>query len=287
MFKKWSYYKVRSCHNTGLASTNRVGVLQCLILTSILQFGCNFESNNYLKNKFQIVGFTLLSIDSCNAELKFEVKYYSDSTYQNRFSDAIEKGQDGSDSEIIFYGETKSCYNEDDTTLPDLNKISNYFNKKIKAFKGEKIQKVFSVNFSEYNNPKNVFMILENIRTGNRDTIINNVLHSNVPYNSKSLSRDKIIGDWELIKIGNTEIKSTEKIYYKFMKVGHLRIGDPEDEQFYELLEYSVNDSILTFGSRDYLIKKLDSNELIFISDFNEPKEDIWYFKKIRVDKKY
>lgn len=149
-------------------------VLWCLILSSILLNGCN-ESNNYLKNKFQIKGFTLHSTDSCSAELNFEVKYYSDSTYQNRYSDAIEKGLDGSDSEIIFYGETNSCSNEDNTTIPDLNKVSYSFNRKIKTFKGEKIQKIFSVNFSKYNNPKNVFMVVEDTKTGIRDTIVNNI----------------------------------------------------------------------------------------------------------------
>ncbi|MBX2960662.1 MAG: hypothetical protein KF732_11990 [Flavobacteriales bacterium] len=159
---------------------NLLKVLQCLILSSILLHGCN-EPNNYLKNKFQIKGFTLLPTDSCSAELNFEVEYYSDSTYQNRFSDAIEKGQDGSDVEIIFYGETNSCPNAFSPILFDLNEISSSFNKKIKKFKGEKIQKMFPVNFSKVNNPKNVFMVVKNIKTGDRDTIENNINSTPAP----------------------------------------------------------------------------------------------------------
>lgn len=67
----------------------------------------------YYKNKIVIKSFTLKKMDGF-LEVKFDVDYFSDSTYSNYYAETIEKGLDGIDGKVVFFGDlqNKFFYNE-------------------------------------------------------------------------------------------------------------------------------------------------------------------------------
>lgn len=103
-----------------------------LSLIICLLFSCNNPS--YIKNKYTITDATALIIDSTQIDLKLAVTYYSDSTYSNLFSSSIEKGQEGSDDEILFLGFKIGKNNE------VLNELVKNLNSRKKGYTGEKLE---------------------------------------------------------------------------------------------------------------------------------------------------
>lgn len=99
------------------------------LLTSFL-YSCSNPS--YIKNKYTITGATALITDSSNINLKLEVTYYSDSTYSNLFPGSIEKGQEGSDDEILFLGFRDGNQNG------ALGELAKNLNSKKEGYRGEK-----------------------------------------------------------------------------------------------------------------------------------------------------
>lgn len=108
-----------------------------LSLITCLLFSCNNPS--YIKNKYTITGATALIIDSTQIDLKLAVTYYSDSTYSNLFPNSIEKGQKGSDDEILFLGFKKGNPNE------ALSEIAQKLNSNKKGYTGEKPERGYTI----------------------------------------------------------------------------------------------------------------------------------------------
>lgn len=110
-------------------------------LLIFLSFSCKPD---YIQNKFKVKEIKVSPTENPRAvELKFAVEYYSDSTNSNYFSEGIEKGQDGSNFEIIEMGFKNKVGQHlkvecDEITIID---FINMFNSKQKMYRGEMIQK--------------------------------------------------------------------------------------------------------------------------------------------------
>ncbi len=114
-------------------------ILFILILCFI--FSCS--EPKWIDNKFAVTSISLLrNNDKC--EVRFNVRYYSDSTFKHSFQSAIERGVNGCNCKIIFLGfDTLS-----QTTYKNIvfDSIVKGFNQKKHEYSGEQILKPIEID---------------------------------------------------------------------------------------------------------------------------------------------
>ena len=147
-----------------------------LIVLTLILISLVSCTESYLKNRFRVISFEAYeSLDSNHLELKVNVEYYSDSTQSNLFSEGIEKGQDGSNRELVFFGplikESKSiqrCAEE-----PFENFIRKY-NSKDRSHRGQRFDETYSLcNPFQKDVIKDIIMVFKDPINGQNDTLVN------------------------------------------------------------------------------------------------------------------
>jgi len=110
-----------------------------LIFSTILVSCLELEYN---KNKIIIKSFTLEKMDNF-FELNFNVDYYSDSTISNYYAETIEKGLDGINGEIVFFGALKEEFiYSDSCQYLKFNDIALKINEKEDPFEGQNLGRI-------------------------------------------------------------------------------------------------------------------------------------------------
>ncbi|MCX6180591.1 MAG: hypothetical protein NT150_01510 [Bacteroidetes bacterium] len=111
--------------------------------------------------------------DTTLGELKFKVVYYSDSTERNIYSTSIEKGQKGSDQQIVFFGQSlDSTVKSADCAGITLGQFITSYNSKQKMYRGENLEKVNMICIKGLH-LDNVFLVLKENTLGDLDTLYN------------------------------------------------------------------------------------------------------------------
>ena len=133
-------------------------------------------TEHYIKNKFEIKSFSVKPYTADKFEsnyvlVNFEMNYFSDSTYSNYFDEGIEKGQDGSNFNIVYFGiPGVSC-----SCDSSMQKFINSFNKGEADFIGQQLEKPKIICFLEpcqkYSILKNIILVKQNKLTKQLDTL--------------------------------------------------------------------------------------------------------------------
>lgn len=145
-------------------------IFLCLFIMPIAQ--CT--NPNYLDNKFKIESFAIQRVvDLTNAvEINFKIIYYSDSTYSNYFSSGIERGQDGTDQEILFMGiHGSQSENPFPCNSMTLSEFQNGFNNGERDFRGERLEKPQTICFPHDFDLSTFTIILKDKKTSKQDTL--------------------------------------------------------------------------------------------------------------------
>lgn len=143
-------------------------ITQYLILSSLILLGCN---KTYIENKYRIKSFSAESIDNQFTKIYFDLEYYTDSTYANKYSSAIEKGLDGSDMKILFFGSKNSS--PDDTLNYKKLTYHNFikkFNMLDKEMLGQKLEKGVDICFGKNISVADLVLVLKD-KNGVIDTL--------------------------------------------------------------------------------------------------------------------
>jgi hypothetical protein len=138
-----------------------------------LAISCKKE---YLLNKFEIKGFEIhKGWGYTNVGIvRFKVAYYSDSTQWNSFASVREKGQNGSDQIIKYFGKANpgATRFEGCSFLPVDTFISS-FNSMKNEYSGEQITREYTLCFPYQLNEQNseTILIMQDKKFGNTDTL--------------------------------------------------------------------------------------------------------------------
>lgn len=141
----------------------------CLVF---LLFGCNTD---FLLNKVTINGFNLKESEN-ELVLTFDVNYYSDSTISNYNVETMEKGGDGLNGEIIYFG-----FSNKDTVVFDKCEHDQFetlllnINTKNRAYVGENFDREYLLcRPSNYKHHESrIMLILQDSTSGEIDTLYN------------------------------------------------------------------------------------------------------------------
>jgi len=128
----------------------------------------------YIKNKFRLVSFSVLRRlpDKNAVEIKFNVEYYSDSTEANSWAGGIEKGQDGSEDEIIFFGIKGFDQKSGPCAYLTFDNFKNCYNSKAKECRGQSFDFNSTFCIPELWDKKNeLIMVLKNKNNNKVDTL--------------------------------------------------------------------------------------------------------------------
>jgi hypothetical protein len=147
--------------------------LKAVLLLTVVLSACHTE---YVQNKLKIQSFSVTGYDVAEnkVHIRFDVSYYFDSTFRNSFSSSIEKGQNGSDEEIIYFG-----VNKEQNTIPyhcshpDLDSFKNGFNHNYRPFIGQKLDFEQQLCIAPFHRSEKdtLLMVLCNRKTGTTDTL--------------------------------------------------------------------------------------------------------------------
>jgi len=148
--------------------------IKLFFIFSIPLVSCLDLDVKYLKNKIIIKSFTLEKTKSF-LTLKFNIDYYSDSTNANYYAESIEKGQDGIDGKVIFFGSLSEKFTYDESCqYYKFKDITERINEQKYCFIGEKIERYYhkvcmplNLNLID----SNIVLIIQN--NNSYDTIFN------------------------------------------------------------------------------------------------------------------
>jgi hypothetical protein len=146
-----------------------------IIFLSIFLCLISCGRTEYLKNKFEIDSFTASLNNDSTISLNFKLKYFTDSTHENG-SASIEKGQDGSNQKILYFGFDDSISRNRyiGCNLMNINDFIYGFNRGNKEFIGQELerQKTICISASKINYDDKLVMILQNEVNHKIDTLI-------------------------------------------------------------------------------------------------------------------
>lgn len=143
------------------------------LFSTLLLAGCHTE---YVKNKLRIQSFSITDYDirENTLKIKFDVLYYSDSTFQNGFS-SMEKGQNGSEEEIVYFGlnNTNAVTTPYRCAHPDLDSFRNGFNHNYREFSGQRFdfEQQLCIPPFKRDEKELLLLVLYNRQTGKTDTL--------------------------------------------------------------------------------------------------------------------
>jgi hypothetical protein len=148
-----------------------------LALTLLIFVSCK---NHYTKNHYYISSLYV----SCNDTLKnsiilnFNIIYYSDSTKENYFENSIQKGQDGAEDEIIYFGYEleNDLKNQDNPKLESFESFKQNYNQKKHMYNGEMLEKKFIITTNKncFSQTDKIILVRKNKKTFKIDTLIAN-----------------------------------------------------------------------------------------------------------------
>jgi len=144
------------------------------LLFALLLTGCHTE---YVKNKLRIQSFSITDYDTREnmLKIKFDVLYYSDSTFKNGLSSSIEKGQDGSEEEIVYFGlnHANTAATPYHCAHPDLDSFRNGFNHNYREFSGQQFdfEQQLCIPPFKRDEKELLLLVLQNRKTGKTDTL--------------------------------------------------------------------------------------------------------------------
>jgi hypothetical protein len=141
-----------------------------------LTIGCD-NKIRYLENRFEIESFSLKpgEIQQEGAILNIKVRYLSDSTHKmGYFSAGIEKGQNGPNSQILFFGDPEDQKGPEDCGHMSLAEFSEKYNNRAKEFMGQKLHNPIRVCPLLLKNKNSKFVLVrKDMVSGRIDTLHN------------------------------------------------------------------------------------------------------------------
>jgi hypothetical protein len=146
-----------------------------ILLFSLL--GCK---NKYIKNHFYIKSFNVSCSDSIKngVIINFDIAYYSDSTKENYFENSIQKGLDGSNHDIIFFGYdiNENSKDPEDLKLESFENFKHNYNQKKDMYNGEMLEKEFILESNKdcASINEKIILVRRNTTTNKIDTLIAN-----------------------------------------------------------------------------------------------------------------
>jgi hypothetical protein len=141
--------------------------------------GCE---THFIKNHFVIKSFNVICDDSIKTAviLRFDLDYYSDSTFQNYYENSIQKGQDGSIHEILYLGYSDFSTMRDsissDDKIETFNSFKRKYNEKQHMYTGEMLDKdlLIHTNKNCHSKPSQIILIRKNLLSSQIDTLYAN-----------------------------------------------------------------------------------------------------------------